>query len=299
MSKFIFLFFFFFSITHAQYTDTLKYYNPYATNTLAFIDDCGAPGYCEPIAVWFTPDSSCADSTMKYYSIKKIRFCFAGLVDDDTTFTIHLGDGLPDFTNQVYKRYISVDTSDINPEFGTYKFKEFDVSGVSELKNILINTSFWVELQNKVWALWNTTYNEPIFSPSFHSYYNGLPNLAWTRLDGDWVVEAVIEYHKILSLEYFSSEGVMPRKAHLFQNYPNPFNASESSIKYSLYKSGFIQLDVYSNLGEKVRTLVNKNQRGGVYDVKFNIQDLSSGVYFYVLKMDGEQVDSKKMTFIK
>lgn len=290
---------------YTQVTDTLKYYYPFDPdnpNTLAFVEECLTPGYCEPLAVWFTPDSSLQDSTMKYYSIKTIRFCFAGNIYEDTTFTVHLGDSFPDATNQVYKRHISVDVSETNQNFlndGIYKFKDFDVEGVAKLKNICINTSFWVVLQNKVWALYNTTYEPIIFIGSYHSFYNGLPELEWIRLPGDWIVEAVIEYHKVLSIEEPNTIGEFPKKAQLFQNFPNPFNALESSIKYQIYQAGFVSLEIYTNTGKKVKTLVHKNQRGGVYNVKFNLKDMSSGVYFYVLKINGEQIDSRKMTFIK
>ena len=291
--------------TQAQEMDTLKYYYPYDPenpNTLAFVEECGTPGYCEPVAVWFTPDSSVTDSTLKYYSIKTIRFCFAGNIYEDTTFTIHLGDSFPDITNQVYKRYISVDVSETNQFFlndGIYKFKDFDISGVVELRNIDIKTPFWVVLQNKVWSLYNTTREPPPYPPSYHSYSNGLPSLQWDRLPGDWIVEAVVQYHKVLSLEEPVDGIHTPQNALLFQNYPNPFNASESFIRYKLNKPGFVQLEIYTNLGEKLKTLVNKNQRGGICNVKFNMQGLSSGVYYYVLKMNGERLDSKKMTFIK
>lgn len=105
---------------NAQIIDTLKYYYPYypdSSNTLAFIDDCFAPGYCEPVAVWFTPDSSVSDSSYKFYSIKAVRFCFAGNIYEDTTFTIHLSDSFPDDSNLIYKRYISVDVSETNQNF--------------------------------------------------------------------------------------------------------------------------------------------------------------------------------------
>ncbi len=308
MYKSYFHFIAFFTVVfsvNAQVTDTLKYYYPYypdSVNTLAFIDDCLASGYCEPVAVWFTPDSSIADSSMNYYSIKTIRFCFAGNIYEDTTFTVHLGDSFPDINNQVYKRYISVDVSETNQNFlndGLYKFKDFDVSGVVELRNIDIGTSFWVVLQNKVWALWNTTYEPIIYIGSYHSFYNGLPELEWNRLPGDWIVEAVVEYHKILPIEESYTDGHLPKIGNLYQNYPNPFNASESTIGYQLFKAGVVRLEIFSTLVKKILTLVNEKQKVDTYKVNFNMNNLSSGVYYYVLKIDGIPIASKRMMFIK
>lgn len=57
-------------------------------------------------------------------------------------------------------------------------------------------------------------------------------------------------------------------------------------------------LKIYDILGREVKTLVNKNQKPGNYEVKFNAENLSSGVYFYRLEA-GNFTASKKMILIK
>ncbi len=83
----------------------------------------------------------------------------------------------------------------------------------------------------------------------------------------------------------------------LAQNYPNPFNPS-TQISYSLLNPGVTSLKVYNMLGEEVSELVNQFQQRGNFTVDFNAENLSSGVYFYVLKSNN-QVETKKMMLLK
>ncbi len=86
-------------------------------------------------------------------------------------------------------------------------------------------------------------------------------------------------------------------KYKLNQNYPNPFNPS-SSIKYQIAKTGNVELTVYDTLGREVKTLVDETKTPGTYEVKFDAENLSSGVYFYHLKT-GDFSEIKKMLYLK
>ncbi len=83
----------------------------------------------------------------------------------------------------------------------------------------------------------------------------------------------------------------------LSQNYPNPFNPT-TTINYSIKESGFVQLKVYDVLGKEIATLVNEEKRQGGYSVKFNGNNLPSGVYFYTLRVSNF-VQSRKMILLK
>ena len=89
----------------------------------------------------------------------------------------------------------------------------------------------------------------------------------------------------------------------LEQNYPNPFNPI-TTIKYEVpsVASGSslneIQLKVYDVLGKEVATLVDGYKQSGSYGVDFDAEDLSSGVYYYTLKTNGNLI-TKKMMLIK
>lgn len=86
----------------------------------------------------------------------------------------------------------------------------------------------------------------------------------------------------------------------LFQNYPNPFNPV-TSIQYAIGSRQFVQLKVYDLLGNEVATLVDEEKPAGQYKVEFNANQISkpgisSGVYFYRLKLINSSVASEKVT---
>ena len=83
----------------------------------------------------------------------------------------------------------------------------------------------------------------------------------------------------------------------LEQNYPNPFNPS-TSIKYSIPEGGFVTLDVYNLLGEKVTSLVNGVQEAGRYEINFDASNLASGIYVYSLRSGSFNL-VKKMLLMK
>lgn len=83
----------------------------------------------------------------------------------------------------------------------------------------------------------------------------------------------------------------------LKQNYPNPFNPA-TRIAFDIPSSSNVKLTVYNSLGKEVQTLVNENLKAGKYEVTFNANNLSSGVYYYRLTA-GQFTISKVMTLIK
>ena len=85
----------------------------------------------------------------------------------------------------------------------------------------------------------------------------------------------------------------------LENNYPNPFNPS-TKIRYSIPNSNEqnVMLKVFDVLGQEVATLVNETQKSGTYEVEFNADKLSSGIYIYTLHNAGLYL-SRKMLLIK
>ncbi len=84
----------------------------------------------------------------------------------------------------------------------------------------------------------------------------------------------------------------------LNQNYPNPFNPS-TIINYTVNDNSNISIKVYDMTGREVRTLVNSYQGAGTYSVSFNAANLSSGIYFYVMRVNnGSNEITKTMRMI-
>lgn len=83
----------------------------------------------------------------------------------------------------------------------------------------------------------------------------------------------------------------------LTQNYPNPFNPL-TVISFSIPKNSFVSLKVFDVLGNEVSELVNEIKEKGNYNISFEASNLSSGVYFYTLKANGNSL-TKKMLLAK
>jgi hypothetical protein len=89
----------------------------------------------------------------------------------------------------------------------------------------------------------------------------------------------------------------IPTEFSLSQNYPNPFNP-RTTIKYSIPQRSFVSITVYNILGKEVSKLVNEEKLSGSYEVQFDGNRLSSGVYFYRLQA-GKFSETKKLMLLK
>ena len=83
----------------------------------------------------------------------------------------------------------------------------------------------------------------------------------------------------------------------LEQNYPNPFNPT-TTIGYVLQEKNNAKLTLLNALGEEIAVLVNEAQTPGEYEVIFDASTLTSGVYFYRVKV-GNFSDTKKLLLMK
>ena len=90
---------------------------------------------------------------------------------------------------------------------------------------------------------------------------------------------------------------VLPTDFQLHQNYPNPFNPV-TTIRYEVPRKAYVQLDVFTVLGEQVATLVDQVQDAGIHQLQFNALHLPSGVYFYRLKADAVLL-TRKMLLVR
>jgi hypothetical protein len=113
-----------------------------------------------------------------------------------------------------------------------------------------------------------------------------------------------IETDYSTSIETF--EGNVANQIALLQNYPNPFT-SQTDIYYSLSESGYIDMSVYNVFGQKICTLVGRDQHPGEFSVSWNGENensvaVASGIYFYRLSTSnasGSHAIQKKMVLIK
>ena len=136
--------------------------------------------------------------------------------------------------------------------------------------------------------------------------YSGKVKLTIFVIDEDFgtAMETIIVY---VHLNPTATEEInkLPDNINLSQNYPNPFNPS-TVIRYSIptiQDANFasttnVTLRIYDILGNEVATLVDEQQSPGFYERTWHAEDLSSGIYFYLLRV-GSFVESKKMILLK
>jgi hypothetical protein len=109
------------------------------------------------------------------------------------------------------------------------------------------------------------------------------------------------------------TELIQPTEFVLEQNYPNPFNPvttirfvipnevrnlQDFSSQAPRNDNALVTLKVYDVLGKEAATLVNEEKPAGIYEVDFNANGLSSGVYFYQLR-SGDFVQTNKMILLR
>lgn len=118
-------------------------------------------------------------------------------------------------------------------------------------------------------------------------------------VDGEPDIYSYVDYIRFSRPEVTSSEeDGKVQQFKLSQNYPNPFNP-ETRIDYTIPSGGFIEVNVFNLLGQKVESLVNAYQAAGQYSVRFTSDNLPTGTYYYQLKVNGQPVQTRKMMVLK
>ncbi|MBL7882887.1 MAG: T9SS type A sorting domain-containing protein [Bacteroidia bacterium] len=143
----------------------------------------------------------------------------------------------------------------------------------------------------------NGDYNFSNLPNGSYTVYVDIPGLG---LDSTYTVEITDTTNNYPNLDYeVDTNSVYPvnqnpnsisnldfAKATKFSVYPNPFK-SGLNITYALSQDAEMRLEIYSVLGIKVQSIVNKNQQAGEYRYTFDDQ-IQSGVYFISLTVDGK-----------
>lgn len=135
--------------------------------------------------------------------------------------------------------------------------------------------------------------------------YMGYKSVRGADLDNDGKTDLLLgKWSKLYFSKNISTVGIkfdepkLISSFRLFQNFPNPVkNKKTTTINYQILKHGLVEISVYNILGQKVTTLVQKNQSPGKYNIKWNASGLPSGVYFYRLKV-GASIQQRKLLLI-
>ena len=105
----------------------------------------------------------------------------------------------------------------------------------------------------------------------------------------------------VVSLGALGQGQGLPEGFGLGQNYPNPFNPG-TVIPYELAADGYVRLEVFNLLGQRVATLMDGEMGAGRYTAEWDARDASgqgvaAGVYVYRLTAGGG-VATRRMTLV-
>ncbi|MBL1215588.1 MAG: hypothetical protein HND52_19635 [Ignavibacteriae bacterium] len=87
-------------------------------------------------------------------------------------------------------------------------------------------------------------------------------------------------------------EELIPSEFYLSQNFPNPF-WEKTVIKYCLPISAKVNLILLNPKGTKIKTMVDKIQAAGTYELKYEGHDLPVGIYYYQIKLTDPELTNK------
>jgi len=92
-------------------------------------------------------------------------------------------------------------------------------------------------------------------------------------------------------------EDPVPIAFALHQNYPNPFNPT-TTIGFDLPSESNVKLEVFNLLGESIALLVNGKLQPGSFRVRFDAQQLASGIYLCRFQA-GDFVQVRKILLLR
>jgi hypothetical protein len=124
-----------------------------------------------------------------------------------------------------------------------------------------------------------------------------------SSLDNSVYSMITIKYNQLVGIEKIGTE--VPDEFSLNQNYPNPFNPS-TKIHFEIpFSRGVsegrgvsVKLVIYDVLGKEINILVNEQLKPGTYEVEWNANEYSTGIYFYKLTAD-DYTATRKMVLMK
>jgi hypothetical protein len=187
---------------------------------------------------------------------------------------------------------------------GTGGFGGFS-EGMLGVANFPPQVLFYVRNDNTIYesfgsSSWGPAYTAPSGTYSHISPY--FTSLAYAVQTLGGITRLWTFFGGVKKISYLVPDGFK-----LYNNYPNPFNPS-TKIKFDVRPplspllgkegTGVVLLRIYDALGREVETLVNEKLSAGTYEVEWNADKYTSGIYFYRLTSEGYSV-TKKMILLK
>jgi hypothetical protein len=82
------------------------------------------------------------------------------------------------------------------------------------------------------------------------------------------------------------------------QLYPNP-NSGSGIIKFTNEEAGLIEIKLFSITGTELKTITDSWFLEGEHEILCNFEDLSNGIYYYIIKQNGQLLNSNKLIIMR
>jgi hypothetical protein len=144
------------------------------------------------------------------------------------------------------------------------------------------HSSFWQHNYSAI--CFSEAYYGGDFNPYYHNAQDRIDKFNLTYFHnvsklGLGTIAALAQVNFIVSVPEVE---IIPESISI-SNYPNPFNSS-TIIQYYLTDDDNISLDLYNSIGEKLINIFTGIRSSGEHEIQLNAEQLTSGVYFIVLK---------------
>ena len=215
---------------------------------------------------------------------------------EDDLELLHIYNGTFDKSStDVYFQNVSGGYDPNGLELNNSLFTGSKPSDASDPSNLTANSSYFIDLPNHNYHLAGNSpaINSGVDISEVTEDFDGNP-----RVMGSYDVGA-FERMGSTGIEFINS---IAEGFELYDNFPNPFNP-ETKISFSVREPRRVTLQIYSALGKKVLTVVDRYLVPGKYEYSWdgsgqNGQILSSGMYYYRI-VAGDFIKTKKMLLIK
>ncbi len=179
----------------------------------------------------------------------------------------------------------------------TGNFYAADTSGIIEVRTAAYPLTVEYQIED------STDWNFTMILPKAAANTPGKPATHNTRLShsGILAIEQPVETLVLRKAGHGAWQN-LPGEFVLHQNYPNPFNPV-TEIRYALPEKSDVKLSVYNMLGQKIRTLIDREQAAGFYSIRWDAtndqkQKVASGIYLYRISA-GKYTAVKKLILLK
>ncbi len=169
------------------------------------------------------------------------------------------------------------------------------------LKDVPYNIGSHGTYQQAIELTQTEIFDENILPPG-QSAFVGFYGVKSPHIKDQWQLHLNWEFKDMIFGQIPPITGVQSEKQsastfQLNQNYPNPFNP-HTTISYQLPETSNISLAIYNINGRLIKKIVNEHQKAGSYQVRWNAENIGSGIYFYQIEA-GEYSQVRKCMVLK